>query len=37
VDAEVQFAKLYQALNLYGAKVPIIKRTSGALLYAQAA
>lgn len=34
--AEAQFAKLYQGLSLYGAKVPIIKRTAGALLYAQA-
>ena len=36
-QAEKQFAKLYQGLSLYGAKVPIIRRTAGALLYAQAA
>ena len=35
VQAEKQFAKLYQGLSLYGARVPIIKRTAGALLYAQ--
>ena len=35
-EAEAQFAKLYQGLSLYGAKVPIIRRTSGALLYSQA-
>lgn len=36
VQAEKQFAKLYQGLSLYGAKVPIIKRTAGAVLFAQA-
>ena len=36
VMAEKQFAKLYQGLSLYGAKVPILRRTSGAVLYAQA-
>lgn len=36
VRAEKQFTKLYQGLSLYGAKVPIIKRTSGAVLFAQA-
>lgn len=36
VMAEKQFAKLYQGLSLYGAKVPIIRRTAGAILYSQA-
>lgn len=36
VQAEKQFAKLYQGLSLYGAKVPIIHRTAGSVLYAQA-
>ncbi len=36
VMAERQFAKLYQGLFLYGGKVPIMRRTAGALLYAQA-
>jgi len=36
VDAELQFAKLYQGLFLYGAKVPIERRKAGALLYCRA-
>ena len=36
LQAEAQFAKLYQGLVLYGAKVPTIKKTSGAVLFAQA-
>lgn len=33
VDAENQFAKKYQGLHLYGAKVPALRRRSGALLF----
>lgn len=33
VDAESQFAKKYQALHLFGAKVPGIRRRAGAVLY----
>jgi len=33
VDAEAQFAKKYQALHLWGAKVPLILRRSGACLF----
>lgn len=33
VDAENQFAKKYQGLHLFGAKVPGIRRRSGALLF----
>jgi len=33
VDAESQFAKKYQALHLYGAKVPNIRRRAGAVLF----
>uniref|UniRef100_A0A6H1ZDY8 Putative coat protein n=1 Tax=viral metagenome TaxID=1070528 RepID=A0A6H1ZDY8_9ZZZZ len=33
IDAESQFAKKYQGLNLYGAKVAGIRRASGALLF----
>jgi len=33
VDAENQFAKKYQGLHLYGAKVPELRRKSGALLF----
>ena len=33
VDAERQFAKLYQGLHLYGAKVPNIRRRAGANLF----
>mgnify|MGYP001559816070 CR=1 FL=1 len=36
VMAERQFAKLYQGLFLYGAKVPISRRKSGVTIYAQA-
>lgn len=36
VMAEKQFAKLYQGLSLYGAKVPTIRRDAGAILYSQA-
>ena len=36
VDAENQFAKKYQGLYLYGAKVPILRKSAGAVLYAQA-
>src|SRR3990167_1990914 len=36
VQAELQFAKRYQGLFLYGGKVPIIRRKSGAILYSQA-
>ena len=36
VQAELQFAKRYQGLFLYGAKVPTIRRKSGAILYSQA-
>ena len=35
VDAESQFAKKYQGLYLYGAKVPILRRSAGAVLYSQ--
>jgi hypothetical protein len=33
VDAENQFAKKYQALHLFGAKVPGIRRRAGAVLF----
>lgn len=33
VDAENQFAKKYQGLHLFGAKVPGIRRRSGSLLF----
>ena len=33
VDAENQFAKKYQALHLFGAKVPGIRRRAGAMLF----
>lgn len=33
VDAENQFAKKYQALHLFGAKVPGIRRRAGSLLF----
>ena len=33
VDSEKQFAKLYQGLNLYGAKVAVERRKAGAMLY----
>ena len=33
VDAEKQFAKLYQGLHLYGAVVPLVRRRAGALLF----
>lgn len=33
VDAENQFAKKYQGLHLFGAKVPGIRRRAGALLF----
>lgn len=36
VEAENQFAKKYQGLFLYGAKVPILRRSAGAVLYSQA-
>ncbi|MBI1834112.1 MAG: hypothetical protein HYR90_04805 [Candidatus Andersenbacteria bacterium] len=36
VEAENQFAKKYQGLILYGAKVPILRKSAGAVLYAQA-
>ena len=36
VEAEAQFAKKYQGLYLYGAKVPILRRQAGAVLYSQA-
>lgn len=36
VDAENQFARKYQGLYLYGAKVPILRRSAGAVLYSQA-
>ena len=35
VTAENQFAKKYQGLYLFGAKVPILRRSAGAVLYAQ--
>ena len=35
VQAENQFAKKYQGLYLFGAKVPILRRSAGAVLYAQ--
>ena len=35
VDAESQFAKKYQGLYLYGAKVPVLRRSAGAVLYSQ--
>ena len=35
VELEAQFAKAYQGLYLYGAKVPILRRSAGAVLYAQ--
>lgn len=34
IDSENQFAKLYQGLNLYGAKVTTKRRKAGAMLYA---
>jgi hypothetical protein len=34
VDAENQFAKKYQGLHLYGAKVPALRRSAGAVLFA---
>lgn len=34
VDAENQFAKKYQGLHLFGAKVPQLRRKAGAMLYA---
>lgn len=34
VDSENQFAKKYQGLFLYGAKVPALRRSSGATLFA---
>lgn len=34
VDAENQFAKKYQGLHLFGAKVPALRRKAGAQLYA---
>ena len=33
VDSQLQFAKLYQGLNLYGVKVPALRRKMAALLY----
>lgn len=33
-DAEDQFAKKYQGLHLYGAKVPALRRSAGAVLFA---
>lgn len=33
VDAENQFAKKYQGLHLYGAKVPALRRKAGATLF----
>lgn len=33
IDAEAQFAKKYQGLHLWGAKVPELRRKSGALLF----
>lgn len=33
VDAENQFAKKYQGLHLFGAKVPALRRSSGAVLF----
>lgn len=36
VEAENQFAKKYQGLYLFGAKVPILRKQAGANLYAQA-
>ncbi len=34
VDAENQFAKKYQGLHLFGAKVPNLRKKAGAMLYA---
>lgn len=34
IDAEDQFARKYQGLNLYGAKVPALRRSAGATLFA---
>ncbi len=34
IDAEAQFAKKYQGLFLYGAKVPALRRSAGACLFA---
>jgi hypothetical protein len=34
VDAENQFAKKYQGLHLFGAKVPALRRAAGAVLFA---
>jgi len=36
VTAENQFAKKYQGLYLYGAKVPTLRKQAGAVLFAQA-
>lgn len=36
VEAESQFAKKYQGLYLYGAKIPTLRKSAGAVLYAQA-
>jgi hypothetical protein len=33
VDAENQFARKYQGLHLYGAKVPVLRRKAGAVLF----
>jgi hypothetical protein len=33
VDAEDQFAKKYQGLFLFGAKVPVYRRKYGAILF----
>ena len=33
VDAENQFAKKYQGLHLWGAKVPGMRRKAGAILF----
>lgn len=34
VDAQLQFAKMYQGLFLYGAKVPALRKNAGATLFA---
>lgn len=34
VDAESQFAKKYQGLHLFGAKVPALRKKAGVMLYA---
>ncbi len=36
VDMEKQFGKAYQGLQLFGAKVPTLRKSAGAVLYAQA-